>query len=113
MKDLMTVIALIVGGLILSALAWPLLIIAGIGVGIAGLLGGGAAALVPAAFVAGALGVVGLLFRLVAAIAGVALTVTVGVVSALLPLLLIVFAGWWLLRCRQPRRRHAGRASAM
>lgn len=112
MKDMMIVIGLIIGGLVLSALAWPLLIVAGIGVGIAGLLGGSAAALVPAAFVAGALGVVGLLFRLVAAVAGVALSVTVGVVTAVLPLLLIVFGGWWLLRGSR-RRHHGGRASAV
>lgn len=107
MKDILIVIGLIVGGLILSALAWPLLIVAGIGVGIAGLLGGNAAALVPAAFVAGALGVVGLLFRLVAAVAGVALSVVVGVVTALLPLLLIVLGGWWLLRGSRNGRRSA------
>lgn len=107
MKDVLIVVGLIVGGLILSALAWPLLIIAGIGVGIAGLLGGNAAALVPAAFVAGALGVVGLLFRLIAAVAGVALSVVVGVVTALLPLLLIVLGGWWLLRGGRNNRRNA------
>ncbi len=107
MKDVAIVIGLILGGLVLSALAWPLLILAGIGVGIAGLFGGNAAAVVPAAFVAGALGVVGLLFRLFAAIAGVALSVVVGVVSALLPLLLILFGGWWLLRGQRGRRRDA------
>lgn len=105
MRDVAIVIGLILGGIVLSALAWPLLVLAGIGVGVAGLFGGRTAGLVPAAFVAGALGVVGLLFRVVGAVAGAVLSVVVGIVSSLLPLLLILFGGWWLLRGSRRGRR--------
>lgn len=105
MKDILVVGGLILGGLLLSALAWPLLIIAGIGVGIAGLFGGSTAALVPAAFVAGALGVIGLVFRLAVGVFGVAFTVVLAVISALLPLLLLVLGGWWLMRGSRSGRR--------
>jgi hypothetical protein len=107
MRNVWSLLVLVIAGIILSALAWPLLIVAGIGVGIAALSRGAVAAIVPAAFVAGALGVIGLVFRLLLAVAGVTLAVVFGILSACLPLLLIALGAWWLLRGSRDRRRDA------
>lgn len=84
MKTVLIVLGVLAALVVLPAIALPLLVLAGIGVGVAALFGGAAAFALPAIIAVALLGLAGLLLRLLLVVFGLALGLAGAVLGAIL-----------------------------